>query len=408
MLSDRFPELSETFVAGEVRALRRLGHGVAVEAVARPVAPAGVDEPALIWDTESTRARLAAMVVLAARHPWRCARDLLSRSRWRREESVLPLRMLAPAARRLERGGDAHLHVHFAAGAALGGMRIARITGTPWSVTAHAWEIYQRPANLREKLTRASFVTSGCAYTVRDLRAVVGPRHAARVHEVVMGVDADAFRRRRPSAAGRIVLAVGRLVEKKGFADLVEAAALMRDAGEAPERIVIVGDGPLRDALAERIAALGLRDLVELRGALSHDAVRDAMEGASVLCAPCVVAADGDRDSMPVVVKEALALEVPVVGTYEVGLPEIVRPEWGRLAPPNDPAALAAALYELLALSPSERAAMGRAGRAHVVEHADVDHEARRLAELIRSTTRPKGSPVNSRRRISVSGCSAS
>ena len=101
-----------------------------------------------------------------------------------------------------------------------------------------------------------------------------------------------------------------------------------------------------------------------------------------MLAAPCVVAANGDRDTMPVVVKEALAMEVPVVATDEVGLPELVRPEWGRLVPPRDADALAAALDELLDLPPAERAAMGRAGRAWVAEHCDLASETARLARM--------------------------
>ena len=107
------------------------------------------------------------------------------------------------------------------------------------------------------------------------------------------------------------------------------------------------------------------------------------MQDAAVLAMPCVIAADGDRDTMPVVVKEALALAIPVVATDEVGLPEVVRPAWGRLVPPGDPEALATALNELLALSPEIRAAMGAAGRAHVLEHCSLSGQAERLADLI-------------------------
>jgi colanic acid/amylovoran biosynthesis glycosyltransferase len=98
---------------------------------------------------------------------------------------------------------------------------------------------------------------------------------------------------------------------------------------------------------------------------------------------PCVVAPDGDRDSMPVVVKEAMAMELMVVATDEVGLPECVRAPWGRLVPPGDPDALRAALEEVLALPVEERAAAGAAGRAWVLEHADVQRETARLAALI-------------------------
>jgi glycosyltransferase involved in cell wall biosynthesis len=108
------------------------------------------------------------------------------------------------------------------------------------------------------------------------------------------------------------------------------------------------------------------------------------LEDAAVLAAPSVIAADGDRDTMPVVVKEALAMEVPVVASDEVGLPEVVRPEWGRLVPPGDARALAAAISELLALPLDQRREMGRAGRGFVLEECSLRRETERLVALIR------------------------
>src|SRR5207248_4447076 len=138
------------------------------------------------------------------------------------------------------------------------------------------------------------------------------------------------------------------------------------------DRVWIAGDGPLAEDLPALATARGVADVVELTGPVSHDRVRELLEETAVLCMPSVVAADGDRDSMPVVVKEALAMEVPVVATDEVGLPELVREEWGRLVPPRDAAALAAAIEDLLALPAERRAEMGRAGRVHVTRAANV------------------------------------
>jgi colanic acid/amylovoran biosynthesis glycosyltransferase len=214
---------------------------------------------------------------------------------------------------------------------------------------------------------------------VRDLRAIAP---GANVHKVIMGIDGGRLERRLARPDGRRVVSVGRLVEKKGFADLIAAAALLDERGDAID-LAIVGDGPLRDSLAAQIEAAGLGDHVELLGARQPEDVLALVEQADVFCLPCVVAANGDRDSMPVVVKEALALEVPVVVTDEVGLPELVRPDWGMLVPPRNPAALADALATLLAHPASERAAMGRAGRAFVLEHCNVDTETARLAALI-------------------------
>jgi colanic acid/amylovoran biosynthesis glycosyltransferase len=392
VMCESFPELSETFIANEAAALQRAGHRVEIvarETAARPdhsIAgaiptsyvlgfPRGTRLRTLAW-------RMRALAWLIATRPLACAADVVARRRWRREEDVKPLRMIAPVARALAGRPRAHLHAHFAWEAATDAMRLSRLLGRPWSVTAHAYDIYSAPANLAEKLRRSDFATSGCAYTVRDLQRIAGPEAAGRVHEIVMGVDPGAWARTTPLPHGRHVVAVGRLMPKKGFADLVAAAAILRD-GDGVDRVTIVGEGPERERLERAIAEAGAGDVVVLAGAKAPAEVRAIMETADVLCMPCVVAPDGDRDSMPVVVKEAMAMEICVVATDEVGLPEIVRPPWGRLAPPHDPAALAAALAEVLAASPAERSAMGAAARAHVAGHANVDVEAAKLAELI-------------------------
>jgi colanic acid/amylovoran biosynthesis glycosyltransferase len=356
VLLDRFPVLTETFVVNELRALAAAGHEVRVEALER-----GDGEPPVA--TEYRRpGTLRDVAWLVARHPLRVIADLAGRRQLSREEWLRPLRELAPVIRRL-RAGE-HIHVHFAAGAALDALRIAALTGARYSVTAHAWDIWLAPRNLRAKLERAAFATTGCEYNARHLRSVA-PR--ARIEVIVMGVDGERFARRAPLPGGRTVLGIGRLVAKKGFGDLARAA----DGLDAQVRIV--GEGPLRDSLHG----------IELLGALEPDAVRAELERADVLAMPCVVAPDGDRDSMPVVVKEAMAMGLMVVATDEVGLPECVREPWGRLVAPGDANALRAALEEVLALPVEERAAAGAAGRAWVLEHADVQRETGRLAALI-------------------------
>jgi glycosyltransferase involved in cell wall biosynthesis len=360
-LLDRYPVLTETFVVNELLALSAAGHDVRVEALERGD-EAPPDGPAVRYRDQDAGSRRRDALWLLARHPLGCARDLAARRRLRREEWVRPLRELAPLARRLRRGE--HVHVHFAAGAALDALRIAAITGATYSVTAHAWDIWLAPRNLREKLERAAFATTGCEYNARHLRAVA-PR--ARIQTIVMGVDPQRLRRTAPLPGGRTVLGIGRLVAKKGFADLAAAA------GGLDARVRIVGEGPLRAELAG----------VELPGALAPEAVRAELEAADVLAMPCVVAPDGDRDSMPVVVKEAMAMELMVVATDAVGLPECIRPPWGRLVAPGDPAALRAAIEAVLAMPAAERAAAGAAGRAWVLEHADVHRETARLAGLI-------------------------
>ncbi|MCW2997469.1 MAG: glycosyl transferase group 1 [Solirubrobacterales bacterium] len=366
-------------MAAEARTLAELGHPVHVCAAGRGDGPQDSGLPtSYLWEA-STRTRLLAMAAVAVRHPWRCLADLRDRRRWRREETVPPLRTLAPAIRRLE-GSDAIIHAHFATAPALRALRASRILGRPWALTAHAYDIYRSPANLTEKLQSAALVTSGCAYTVADLRHAAGPQAAANVHEIVMGVDPGRFARTQPPPGGRHIVAVGRLVEKKGFVHLVRALA---DPGLDGATLTLVGDGPLAPALRAEADHAGVSGRVAFAGALDPAGVRLALEHADVLAMPCVIAADGDRDSMPVVVKEALAMELPVVVSDAVGLPELVREEFGRIVPAGDAAALARGLADVLAADPQRRAAMGAAGRARVIAGANLRTETARLSALL-------------------------
>jgi glycosyltransferase involved in cell wall biosynthesis len=236
-------------------------------------------------------------------------------------------------------------------------------------VTTHGYDIFKHPRNLAEKLRGARFHVAVCESNAEHLREIAP---GTRMERIVMGVDSGVFQRTRPYPGGRNVLAGGRLVEKKGFAHLLDAARELPDV-----RFRIVGDGPLRDALAAAAPPN-----VELLGARPPAEVRRRLEEADLLVLPLVVAADGDRDAMPVVVKEALAMAVPVVGSDLVGMPEMVRPEWGRLVPPADAPALARAIAELLVMPAEERAAMGQRGREFVAETFSLENEARKLSAL--------------------------
>lgn len=385
LMADRFPNRSETFVVNEARALTELGVGVRVEARSRAIVPAlgaswGLDVRFL--EDAGILREILDLVWLVARHPLRCLRDLVARRRWRREERVAPLRVLAPLARRISRERVDLMHVHFARRAALDALRIRRLVGIPYSLTAHAWDIFKERCNLAEKIDHAAFTTTGCDYNVRHLRSLVGSEAGERIHRIVMGVDPERFARSTPYDSNGTVVAVGRLVEKKGFGHLLDAAARLRGY-DGLRRVVIVGDGELRAELERRARESGLDGLVEFAGQRRPDEVRELLSDAALLAMPAVVASDGDRDSMPVVVKEALAMGVPVVASDEVGLPEVVRDGWGRLVPPGDADALAEAIRELLSLPSHVRAQMGERGREFVLGEFTVADETERLVRLI-------------------------
>jgi colanic acid/amylovoran biosynthesis glycosyltransferase len=377
VFTDAYPARSETFIYREVEALRRLGWSVRVESSARParIEPAASRAgPIDYLEDDPPVGSAVDLIRLALRHPLRCLADLRHRRRW--GDEAWPLRALAPAARRLRAGGERHIHVHFAAGAALHAMRLARLEGIGYSVVGHGYDVFREPRNLPEKLRAARFVVAPCEYTAEHLRDLL--TEPVPVQVIVMGVDGERFKPTGPRPNDGTVVGVGRLVEKKGFRFLIEAAA-EADVG----RLRIVGDGPLRAELEAHARELGLGERFELVDAWGDDAVPRVLAEADLLAMPSVIAADGDRDAMPVVVKEAMAMELPVVASDEVGLPELVRPEWGRLVAPGDAHALAAAITELLALSPERRADLGAAGRRHVLAHCDLNAETAKLAALI-------------------------
>jgi glycosyltransferase involved in cell wall biosynthesis len=384
--TDAFPARSETFVYNEALALRDLGWSVRVEATARParVERSVAHELRIDYvEDYAPRDALGDLARLLARHPIRAARDGLARRRWRAGgEGVLPLRAIAAPARRLTDDGTPHTHVHFAAGAALDAMRLGLLLGSTYSVTGHGYDVFQVPRNVPEKLQRASFVVAPCEYTAAHLRELMPPARRGEVHVIVMGIDGERFRRRTQYPGNATVVAVGRLVEKKGFAYLLEAVGELRRLDRL-DRLVIAGAGPLREELARLAESEGVADAAALVEAWGADEVREVLEGADLLAYPSVIAADGDRDAMPMVVKEAMAMEVPVVTSDVAGLPELVRPEWGRMVPERDSGALADAIGEVLALPAAERERMGAAGRRFVLGHCALRVEAEKLSSLL-------------------------
>jgi len=177
-------------------------------------------------------------------------------------------------------------------------------------------------------------------------------------------------------------MSVGRLVEKKGFADLLHALARLQDAG-ADFSCRIFGDGPLRAELTELRDTLGLRERVELVGARSSEQVRSALGDADVFVLTPRVTADGDRDGIPNVLVEAMACGLPGVTTSAGGVTELVRHDVnGLVARPGDVAGIADSV-DLLLRDPALRRRLGPAGRTTVERDYDVDQAACALEEIL-------------------------
>lgn len=253
-------------------------------------------------------------------------------------------------AQQVQARGISHLHAHFATVATTVSHLAAHFAGISYSFTAHAKDLYHEsvdPADLRRKLRAAAAVVTVSDYNVHYLRTLFGA-DAANVRRVYNGLDLERFRYTAPATRPPLIVSVARLVEKKGLATLIDACALLRDAGR-DFHCAVAGSGPEQPALAAQIARLSLQGHVTFVGPLPQGEVIELVQTAAAFAAPCVVGADGNRDGLPTALLEAMALGTPCVATDVTGIPELVRHgRTGLIVPERDPAALANALDRLL------------------------------------------------------------
>lgn len=285
-------------------------------------------------------------------------------------------------ARACRARGVTHLHAHFASVAAVVARLAARMAGITYSVTAHAKDIFHKdvdPAELRRTIADAHAVITVSDFNLEHLRVTFGS-DADRVRRIYNGIDVDAFAYDEPTDRPPVIAAVGRLVEKKGFGDLLSAAALLRDRGRE-FRIDLVGAGEYENTLRHQVDALELHDHVRLMGGLPQTEVIKIVGGAAVFAAPCVVGADGNRDGLPTVLLEAMALGTPCVATPVTGIPEVIMDgHTGLLVAERDPEGLADALTRLLD-DASLRSQLAKSARVLIEAEFDTSRQAALVAE---------------------------
>lgn len=384
----RFPRLSETFILQEMLHLEAQGVRIVVQALLPP--EAGHHHPELaqlradvhyLPTSPRLRHRNVAMAHTAVlrRRPrqwWREAREARRNGTWRR---FLQAGVVAERAQRL---GTLHLHAHFATGASEVARSAAALTGTPFSVTAHAKDIFSADNQplLARRVAGASAVVTVSRYNERHLQSVLPD---TPVRYIPNGVALAAPQLRRP---GGPVLCVARLVPKKGIDTLIRAIGLLNQTREGPApELELVGGGPLLDELRDLVAQLGLEGRVHLLGPQPSQAVQDAYHRCSMVALACRVAEDGDRDGMPTVLLEAMARGLPVISTNVAGIPELVQHDrTGLLVAPDDPQALAEAIDRMWR-SRQLADRLGRDARRLVGEEFDPDRSARDLAALFRT-----------------------
>ncbi len=280
-----------------------------------------------------------------------------------------------------------HFHAHFSHGPTTVAFFASWLTGRNYSFSAHAKDIYLQEHNfLRHKLLRASFVVTCTEFNRNYLQQVAGKE--AIIQRCYHGVDLKVF----IAPAIRLlhtpphILSIGRLVPKKGFPILLQALHFLRRGGYQ-FRCSIVGDGPIQNELRQQIAQLRLGNWVELVPPMSQGDLLDYYRRADLFALACEVQEDGDRDGIPNVIVEAMAMGLPIVSTRISGIPECVADGvTGLLVAEKDPLALAVAMALLLG-EPEWAQQLGRAGRKKVERDFDGRRNVEQIAAALRQTT---------------------
>jgi len=414
-----YPRASETFIANEIYLLEKLGlklrlfsilkrndpqrHAV-VDATRAPVhhlpqlTPLS-ELPFPTWLRRNAPEFFSSHWRLLKARPASYTRTLVSAIRlafkhrkgsWRQPESAFIKEFLQAgyiSQQVLATGKIRHLHAHFCHSATTVTMFASRLCGLPFSFTAHAKDIYVRALNpgdlLQTKLRRAKFVVT-CTKANQAHLAALGVKDTP-IYAIYHGLDTRQFAPRANSAeesATPVLLSVGRLVEKKGFPFLIEAYRLLKDRGYQFRCQIIGGSGPCERQVVSMIHELGLEDIVTLRPAVTQEELRMIYQQVTLFTLPCQIVENDDRDGIPNVLVEAMAVGLPVVSTNISGIPELIEHGVsGLLAPQKDARALADAIAELLD-SPALRQKLGAAAREKVCRLFDSESNVLALHRL--------------------------
>ena len=388
-LLERFPSFGQTFCYREVAELERQGTKVHVYSIRRPV-----DEPEQDWDEALVRRvhylpdenALVREVDRSIREGKASAATREALEKWGRQSDFLRLYQAVYVGLRLQQSGVRRLHAHFAGMAARTAFWINQFFGIPYSFTAHANDIFAPRdfvVSLAKLMDDAAVVVTVSDYAADFLRNHF-PEAAAKVHRIYNGIDVSRFHPVDFGSGIPAIVSIGRLIEKKGFADLISACRLLKPRGR-DFVCEIIGEGPLGPALQAQISRDGLESCVKLAGPQTQSQIALRLSHATIFALPCTREAGGGMDNLPTVILEAMAAGLPVISTPLAGVPEMVENNFsGILVPEHDPQAVCAAIEYLIA-NPAEARRFGDRGRQIAREKFSLEGSAQALRALFAS-----------------------
>lgn len=402
MILKGYPRISESFISSEIVRLESMGVPIRIFSIRQPrenfshrhVAEIRADVtylPEYVLPHWRTLLHSnGSLWVRLGRHYPKCFARAVLRS-WERRGLATVRHFLQAGhltATRLLDSNVGHLHAHFCHTPTSVALFSSELTGLPFSFTAHAKDIYtSEPDQLARKIAAARFVVTCTRYNARYLADIARRGGASTpIHTIYHGIDLDFFSFGPSPSWGPPyrILSVGRLVPKKGYDDLVNALTILEGAGLDFE-FVHIGSGELEESIRQSIRRAELDRRVRLLGTLSHDEVLAHYRKAHCLALACRVADNGDRDGIPNVLVEAMAVGVPVVSTRVSAIPELVEDGLtGTLVEPGQPVAMAGAIARVLS-RPGPQVEMLRRARKKVESEFDQRRCVERLFELFSS-----------------------
>jgi glycosyltransferase involved in cell wall biosynthesis len=399
MILKGYPRISETFISNEIRLLERLGFAIHLFSMRQPRENFTHDSvkeirAAVDYLPETLIRPLPRLLYhnirFAAKNPrvYGAALKTACRrfSRTRKSATIKHLLQAGYLVHRLlPARGVSHLHAHFAHSPTSVAMFTSRLTGLPFSFTAHAKDIYTSdPRQIREKISLARFVVTCTEYNRKHLQEL-SDGCGTPIHRNYHGIDIRLFSNnddglRRPGRPYRI-LTIARLTAKKGLPTIYRALKILCDRGISLHHTHI-GGGEDREKITALIKELDLESVTHLLGTQPHQVVSEHYKSADLFVLGCQVAPNGDRDGIPNVLVESMAMGLPVVATRISGIPELVENEKsGLLVPPGNPDELAKAMLRMLTDEELRRRVI-LAGKQRVVQVFDNRNLIMELAEI--------------------------
>jgi colanic acid/amylovoran biosynthesis glycosyltransferase len=349
----RYPRYSETFVVNEILAHEAAGLDIQIFSLLPPTDNhfqemiGHVRAPLRYLSNENIRGREFWQAIEEAENSIPGILTKLELARGEDYRNVYQALLLASAVRST---GIEHLHAHFSTSATTVARLASLFSGVPYTFTAHAKDIYHKDVDhtdLQRKVHDATAVITIVEYNMNYLRSIFMD-DKSKIILVRNGLDLASFPYSKPERRNKEIVALGRLVEKKGFEVLIDACSLLRSRN-IPFHCRIMGTGALENTLCTQIEQLALHTSIELTGALPRSEMIKYIQEAAVFAVPSIIGNDGDRDGLPTTLLEAMALGTPCISTDVTGIPEVLRDgQTGLMVPQRDAAALADALERLL------------------------------------------------------------